>query len=319
MNYRLFGHWLVYLLVRVLICFVQALRIETCARLARPLAVIATDILRIRGQVIDENLRCAFPEWTGQRRRHVTHQMWQHLILLVCEIAQVPRKIHETNWRKHIHLTGKSRRTFVRYFLDPRPLAVVSGHFGNFEVAGYASGLFGFPTVTVARPLDNPYLDRFLKRFRRATGQWILPKKGSAKQIAESLDRGYTLALLGDQDAGRKGCKVEFFGREASCHKAIAVFPLTSGAPLLVCYTKRVGRPLLFEMEVIGVADPEQGGPHLEGIKPLTQWYNRKLEAAIRKSPEQYWWLHRRWKRRSPDHRVDRKRRTVDRRSGQAA
>ena len=74
------------------------------------------------------------------------------------------------------------------------------------------------PTFTVARTLDNPFLDRFLNRFREAKGQFIVDKQGSAGQIDDVLARGGKLVLLGDQHAGPKGCWVDFFGRQASCH-----------------------------------------------------------------------------------------------------
>ena len=294
MRAKYLGDWLVYLVFRGFICVVQAMRIETCAAMARGLAVLLTDVVRIRASVIDENLKQAYPGWSVAERRTVARRMWEHFCLMICEIAHVPRKIHETNWRQYVTLSGAAQH--VRLLLDPRPVVMVSGHFGNFEVGGYMAGLYGFPTFTVARPLDNRFLDRFLHRFREATGQYILPKQNSANQIAAVLEKGQTLAFLGDQHAGPKGCWVDFFGRPASCHKAIAVFSLTSSAPLIVAYAKRGDRPLQFETGVVGVADPAEGGQHTAGVKQLTHWYNGLLEQVVRMAPEQYWWLHRRWK-----------------------
>lgn len=296
MTPRRIGHWFVYLAVRIAVCVVQALRIETCQSLSRGISFLAQDVLRIRADIVDQNLRYAFPGWSARQRRQTARKMWEHLILLFCEMAHVPRKLHDTNWREHIHFSGDSRRQFVRLLLDPRPVTIVSGHFGNFEIGNYVLGMLGFPSFAIARPLDNPYLERFVKRFRRATGQQILPTHGSAQQIASILKDGHTLAMLGDQHAGWKGCFVDFFDRPASCHKAIAVFPLTSNGPLAVCYVKRGDRPMQFELGVAGVADPRVGGDHLAGIQELTQWYNHQLERLIRDAPDQYWWLHRRWK-----------------------
>jgi KDO2-lipid IV(A) lauroyltransferase len=220
--------------------------------------------------------------------------MWEHLFLMVCEVAHTPRKVHETNWRRYVHIRGK--RDLVRFLVAPRPVLIVTGHFGNFEVGGYMMGMLGFPTYTIARPLDNPYLDRFVGEFRKARGQHILPKQGSAAQVNAVLQSGGALTLLGDQHAGPKGCWVDFLGRPASCHKALALFTLTSGAPMLVTYAKRTGRPMRFELGLAGVADPAVGGEELAGVRELTQWYNHALERVIRSAPEQYWWLHRRWK-----------------------
>jgi KDO2-lipid IV(A) lauroyltransferase len=286
--------WLVYLVVRVLVCLVQAVRMETCAVLAHVMSRLFCDVLRCRHKVVDDNLRHAFPHWSAAQRLRVTRRMWEHLFLMVCEIAHAPRKIHETNWRGFISFTGK--REFVIRLLDPRPKVLVTGHFGNFEAAGYVSGLLGFPTFTIARPLDNPFLHRFLTDFRRATGQFMLPTKGSAQQVQAVLDAGGTLGLLGDQYAGPKGCWVEFFGRPASCHKALALFSLVHGAPLIVVYAKRGTRPLRFQLGIAGVSDPADPDNPKTGVRELTQWYNTLLEDAIRTAPDQYWWLHRRWK-----------------------
>lgn len=298
MRKRQLTDWLVYLLVRVVVCFVQSVRIETCQVTARLLAVLANDILRVRGRVVDENLSAVFPELSATERTDLSRRMWEHLLLMGCEIFHAPRKIHRTNYQRYVRL--ERRREVVRYLLDPRPVLLVSGHFGNFELGGFITGLLGFPTFTVARPLDNPHLDRYINRFRSANGQYIFSNRGSSNQIDQILASGETLSLLGDQHAGPKGCWVDFFGRPASCHKAIALFTLTSGAPLLLGYCRRDGKPMRFEQSVAGIVDPRDDRPEVGGVKPLTQWYNQALEKAVRVAPEQYWWLHRRWKGTPP-------------------
>jgi len=294
--------WLVYLVVRVFVCVIQTMRPETCQEVARWLAWLANDVLRVRRQVVKENLRRAFPSLTGQQVRHLSRRMWEHLLLMVCEIALAPRKIHRSNWQRMV--TFHNKRELVRRLLEPRPVVLISGHFGNFELGGFLAGLLGFPTFTVARPLDNPYLDRFVNRFRGSHGQFILPKQGSAAKIQAVLDAGHALTLLGDQHAGRKGCWVDFFGHPASSHKAIALFSLTSGAPLLVVYCRRHGGPLQLEMGLTAVADPTQSPASTSNVKTLTQWYSRQLEEIVYRAPEQYWWLHRRWKSTPPQRRV---------------
>jgi KDO2-lipid IV(A) lauroyltransferase len=217
---------------------------------------------------------------------------------MVAEIAHAYRKIHETSFHRYVSFTDKPR--LVRYLLDPRATVLVTGHYGNFEVAGYVLGMFGFPSFTIARVLDNPHLNRFVNRFRGSTGQYILPKQGCAPQVEAVLAAGGTLSLLGDQHAGDRGCWVDFLGRPASCHKAVALFTLTSGAPQIVCYLRRKSGPLQFEIGVVDVADPATWDGKLAGVKPLTRWYNEKLEAMILEAPEQYWWVHRRWKGQPP-------------------
>jgi len=286
--------FLVYLIVRVLICLVQAMRIETGQTLARGLAWLFCDLVRIRARVVDDNLAHAFPELSAAQRRQLARQMWEHLFLLVLEVAHAPRKIHETNWRDYASLRGHA--PLVRLLLSERPTLIVMAHFGNFEVSGYVLAILGFPTYTVARPLDNPYLDRFLNRFRGSTGQQIIPKNGGYDRILEVLAAGGTMAFLADQYAGPKGCWVEFFGRPASAHKAIALLALDNNAPLAVCSARRTGQPLHLEMRAEAIADPHQPDTELGSVRELTQWYTGRLEEIIRRTPQQYWWLHRRWK-----------------------
>ena len=285
---------LVYLAVRIFVCVVQAMRIETCARLARLLATMCCDIVPIRGDVIEDNLRHAFPEMSLDERRKLTWSMWEHFFLMIVEIVHAPRKIHATNWRDYVTLHRADQ--IIRTMFDDRPTIVICGHYGNFELSGYVFGIFGFPTYTIARPLDNPHLDRFLNDFRGLTGQFILSKTGSARQIQDILDRGGVLALLGDQYAGRKGCWVEFFGRPASSHKAIALFTLASQAPTMFCYARRRGRPLEHELGLGDLLDPAHASSDMLSVPAITQWYTSQLEQAVRQAPEQYWWLHRRWK-----------------------
>lgn len=305
MSTRIIVDGMVYLLVRVVVCVVQTMRIESCHALARGLAVLANDVVRLRRKVVDENLQGVFPNMSASERRRLTRRMWEHLFLMGCEIVHAPRTIHRTNWYRYVSIDDK--RVFLRYLLDPRPTMIVSGHFGNFELGGYITGLLGFPTFAVARTLDNRFLDRFVTRFREANGQYIIDKDGSAIQIDRLLASGDTLSLLADQHAGPKGVWVDFFGRPASCHKAIALFTLTSHAPMLVSYARREARPLRISVGLAGVADPLTMGDELCGVMPLTQWYNDRLEEIVRQTPDQYWWLHRRWKGQPPRHAAARK------------
>ena len=152
------------------------------------MAWLAADVLKVRGRVVEDNLLHAFPELTPEARRDLTRRMWEHLFLLAVEMAQAPRKIHWTNWRDYIDLAR--REVLVRVLFDDRPVVLVSAHYGNFELSGYVLGVLGFPSFTIARPLDNPLLDRFINEFRGSQGQFIFPKTGSAKQVDALIGLG---------------------------------------------------------------------------------------------------------------------------------
>jgi KDO2-lipid IV(A) lauroyltransferase len=290
--------YLVYLVVRIFVCVVQAMPVESCATVARALGHLCASVLKIRRRLVEENLRHAFPEMSHDERKRIFRKMWEHLFLLVIEVIHAPRKIHHTNWRQYVNLVNADQ--IIRTFFDERPTVIICGHYGNFELSGFALGILGFPSYTIARTLDNPYLDRFLNEFRGMTGQFILPKEGSAPLIEKVLDRGGILALLADQNAGRKGCWVEFFGRPASSHKGIALFTLAREAPTLFCFSRRDGKPLTQTMGATSIIDPRELPNEMLNVTAITRWYTQQLEKTIREEPSQYWWLHRRWREYQP-------------------
>jgi KDO2-lipid IV(A) lauroyltransferase len=302
----------VYVLVRLFIAFVQALPLSACDKGAGWFATFFMKVLRIRRDVVEENVRTAFPESSPAERERIAWLMWRHLFLMAAEIAHTPRKVHETNWREHSQIVNVE--LFVRTLLSGRPLVLISAHFGNFELGGYLMGLFGFPTYTVARRLDNRFLDRFVNDFRGRTGQYMLPKRGSREMIQAVLESGGILTLLGDQAAGEKACWVNFFGRPASTHKAVALFSLGNNAPTMVSYARRIGPPLHYEVGPEAICDPGSADFAYGSIPLLAQWYTDQLETLVRRSPEQYWWLHRRWKGQPPA----RKRRAAETKSDAA-
>jgi len=293
-----------YTAVRVAICVIQALPRQACERWARSISDLLANRMRIRRSVVRDNLRLAFPALSPDDRRETARGMWEHLLLMVVEIAHANRVIHKTTWRRHLRIHGIE--DFVRLLWLDRPKVILSGHYGNFEIAAYLFGLFGFRIFSVARELDNPLLDRFVTEFRESRGQRILPKKGSAPDVAIVLEENGAIGLLGDQAAGPKGCWVDFFGRPASVHKAIGVFALSSQAPVLVCSATRRGGLFDFDLRLEGTADPAAGGAETADLKALSQWYTTLLEDAIRREPAQYWWVHRRWRNRPAKARVKR-------------
>jgi KDO2-lipid IV(A) lauroyltransferase len=293
-----------YAAVRVAICIVQSLPRPFLERQAAGLARFLANRLRIRRGVVRDNLQQSFPDWTPEECRAAAEGMWEHLLLMVIEIAHAPRVIRKTTWRRHLRIEGMEE--IVRTMWLDRPKVVLSGHFGNFELAAYLFGVFGFKIFSVARELDNPWLDRFVTGFRESRGQTILPKRGSAPDVALVLEENGAIGLLGDQAAGPKGCWVEFFGRPASVHKAIGVFAISSSAPVLVCTATRRAGLFSFDLRLEGVADPLAAGDETSGLTELSQWYTTLLEQAIRRTPSQYWWVHRRWRGGPPPGRVQR-------------
>ncbi|HEY1376738.1 MAG TPA: hypothetical protein VGF55_08080, partial [Gemmataceae bacterium] len=204
----------VYLAVRLTVCVLQALSLAKARAFAHFLAWLAYRVNRRHREVARDNLRRAFPAASDAALDRHVRAVYRHFCAVLVEIVQIPRRLHVTNWRRYLELVHGGR--VVGCLLDRRSTLLVTGHFGNWEMAGYALGLFGFRTYAVARRLDNPHLDRFLARFRSGTGQTILDKNGDYDRIQQVLKDGGAIAMLADQDAGPRGMYVDFFGRPAS-------------------------------------------------------------------------------------------------------
>lgn len=287
--------YLVYVAVRLLVAIGQAVSIEQSYAFADALARLLHRFDRRHRLIGIENLRHAFgDELDDLERERIAREVYRHFCRMLMEMLHIPRKLHTTNWRDRVELVGHEKA--VDRLLRGGPVILLSGHFGNWEMAGYLFGVFGFTPHAVARDLDNPHLDRFLRQFRERTGQRTIPKNGGYERIVEVLTGGGVVSFLADQDAGQRGLYVDFFGRPASTHKAIALLAIEHNAPVVVGYARRIGPGFRYEVGCEEVVDPAELGGTADDARLLTQRYTAALERIIRRSPEQYLWLHRRWK-----------------------
>jgi KDO2-lipid IV(A) lauroyltransferase len=286
--------YLVYLVLRLVVGFIQALPYRAACDLAAGLAWLLYHAdVRHRAVALD-NLRHAFPgRFSEDELHHQVRAVYRHFCTLLIDIIHTPRKLHPNNWRRHVEL---DQRRWVDLLLGDRPLLLLTGHFGNWEIGGYALGLLGFTTHAVARPLDNPFIDDFLRSFRERTGQKLLAKKGDFDQMEALLTGRGVLATLADQDAGQRGLFVDFFGRPASTHKAVALMALQYRVPMVVLGIIRLGGELRYRIVIEDVIDPEEYEGRPDAVRVITQRFTTGLERLVRQAPAQYFWVHRRWK-----------------------
>lgn len=302
----------VYLVVRLLVAVVQMAPPRWAYGVANGLAWLVYTLVKSRRRIALENVRAALPELAADPHAadRLVRAMYRHLATTVVELMLVPRKLHVNNWRKHLVLAHGDRT--LPHLLTDRAALIVTAHFGNWEMAGFHLGLCGFRTHAIARTLDNPYLERFALHFRQRTGQTIIAKNDDFERLTHVLKGGGKVATLADQDAGPRGVFVDFFGRQASTHKAIALMAIQFDAVMVVIGVPRVARsehpqradfdpssalaPLFYAVEVADVIDPREYAADPNAVKLITARYTKGLEHLIRKHPEQYFWLHRRWK-----------------------
>ncbi len=287
--------YLVYLLVRGIVAFAQSLSMAQAYAVARFLGWVMYSVDKRHRVVGLENLRMAYgDQMTEAQRDQTVRGVYRHFCMMLMEIFHTPRRISLENYRKYIKLVG--HEPVLDRLLSQKPMIMLSGHYGNWEMAGYVFGLFGFPTYSVARTLDNPYLERYLLSFRERTGQKMIPKSGGYDQIVEVLESNKPLSMLADQDAGQRGLFVDFFGRPASTHKAIALLAIEHNAPVVVGVARRTGPGFRYELRCAQIIEPGEFTGGADDARLLTQRYTSVLEELIRQDPSQYLWLHRRWK-----------------------
>jgi len=300
-----------FLVVRAVVCVIQMVPPRVAFRLADGIAWLVYRFVPSRRRVALENLVAAYPDLAADPARadRLVRDMYRHFLRAVVESLLMPRKLHVANWRAFLDLypaTGLPAAMF-----SGRPALVVTAHFGNWEMAGYAMGAIGFKTFAIARVLDNPYLERFVLRLRQSTGQTIIAKKDDFDRLTAVLAGGAKVSTLADQDAGPRGVFVDFFGRPASTHKAVALMAIEFEALVVVTGVPRVkrdGRKCLpapagmeetfYAVEVEDVIDPRDYAGRPDAVRAITERYTAALERLVRRHPEQYFWLHRRWKSR---------------------
>jgi KDO2-lipid IV(A) lauroyltransferase len=285
-----------YFLLRVFVCVIQALPMALGRNFAAALAWLVYTIDKRHRQVAMDNLKHAFPgAYSEAQLDQLVRRVFRHFCTLAIEIIHLPRCFHANNWRRYVELPQGD--ILLGQMLSGRSIMFVTGHFGNWELGGFMLGALGFRTYAIARTLDNPFIDHFLRfKFREKTGQQILSKDGDYNRIQQVLATGGTLATLGDQDAGQRGLFVDFFNRPASTHKAVALLAIEHKTPLVVIGTAKVAEPFHYAVLVEDVILPEEYDGQADAVRQITQRFTAALERLARRYPEQYFWLHRRWK-----------------------
>lgn len=171
----------------------------------------------------------------------------------------------------------------------------VTPHIGSWELLPYVSSVAGIPLVVVVRPLDNVYLERLIYKNRADSGQVIIPKRNALVVLRETLRQGKSIGMLPDQST-MQGIPVDFFGRKATTTPVPALLSITYKRPIVVVACCRGEDTYSLEGIVSDPIFPGEYKSEKEEIYRLTREMNRKMESIIRRYPEQYLWMHNRWK-----------------------
>lgn len=287
--------WLLqYLAVRSAARVIECLPLEPALGLGRSLGLVGWALDGRHRRLTREHIARAFPQEGASFHAALARRMFAHLGLLAVEVVKLRQVLRAATIPRHIR---------TRIHPETEALArrgqgfiLVSGHLGNWEIAGAVAGHIGYPLHSVARPLDNPLLDRYLIDQREARGQKIIQKKGALREMLRLLHRGNILCMLMDQNQRTDPVFVAFFGRPAATLGSAAALALRTGVPIITGAAQRLRGSYRFLVRFGAPIWPDADAPREAEIQRLTQRYTRELEAYIRDYPEQWFWLHRRWK-----------------------
>ena len=165
------------------------------------------------------NLRPALGDrYSEAQLRDIARRSFEHFAqLYLVELFMTPRLVNRWSWSRYVELDNLGPS--LRELLSKRGVIMLTGHFGSYELLGFTICRLGIPLVAIMRPLDNPLINRHLLAAREAGGLSLLYKKGAMASADGILRGGGALCFIADQDAGRKGLFVNFFGRPASTYK----------------------------------------------------------------------------------------------------
>jgi KDO2-lipid IV(A) lauroyltransferase len=293
--------WLLqYAALRVVQVLVQTVPLESGLRAAQAAGTLLYWLDKRHRAVALENLRASFPGAGQAAIERTARRSFQYMIMQGVEFLYIPRTVRFGAFHRYV-VPGPRMDEGMALLSARRPCIVVGGHFGNWEITMGMLAAAGYSPVSVGRPLDNPYLDRFVRRLREYPGQRIITKFGMTDEALGLLRSGALLGFPADQDAGRRGFFVDFFGRKASAYKSIAYLALHEGAYIIVGGAYRLKGPRIrYVPTVTDIIDPSEYDRDAAGAWAITQRYTAGLERVIRMAPEQYLWVHRRWKTRPP-------------------
>jgi KDO2-lipid IV(A) lauroyltransferase len=288
--------WLEYATVWVVLKTIGALRRPEARGLAASIASVLFFLRPKLKKTAEFNLLLAFPEWNDEQRKDALRKMVRNLGWMAAEFARFPR-LTRANIEKVIILDG--HENFLEGQRRGKGVLYLTGHIGAWELSSFAHALYGYPLHYMARPLDNKRLDALVNSYRCASGNQPIFKNESARLMLKILKEAGTIGILADQNTmPEEGVFVDFFGKAACTTSGIARVALHTGAAVVPGYaywdeTIQKYR-LRFEppVELVRTGDAERD------VFENTQRFTKVIEEIIRKYPDQWVWVHARWKAR---------------------
>lgn len=254
--------------------------------------------LGIRRRTVEANLRLAFPDapddWIARTVRGTYEHLGREAAAMLRLSRLEPQAVVERTEARGWDELQEARE-------GGRGVILVTGHYGNWEIAAAAVAARGVPIAAIVRRQGNRLVDARLDALRRKLGVETITQREAPSRVPRILRKNGVVGIVGDQDARRAGVFVPFFGRPASTHRGPALFALKLDAPVISAVARRLpGAGVRYEVAGERVPVVRTGDVEADVLR-LTAELAARLEAQVREDPAQYFWFHRRWKTRAPE------------------
>jgi KDO2-lipid IV(A) lauroyltransferase len=272
--------------------------------LPRPVAVAAgravgrivyglSDRLRLTGF---RNLQLAFPEMDERERERILRGCFKSLGRLLGEFSQFPRATPES-LRRIVECEGLENLQAAQAL--GRGVILFTGHLGAWELSSLALSAFGYPMSFLVRRIDNPLIERLIEKTRTRFGNHSIDKRAAMRPMLRTLRANGTLGILVDLNTQpHEGIFVDFFGIPASTTSGVAALALRTGAAVLPVFVPWDEKRQRFVLHIDRPLVVAQTGDEKEDIRQLTSLFTSIVESYIRRFPDQWLWIHKRWNTR---------------------
>jgi KDO2-lipid IV(A) lauroyltransferase len=289
-----------YLVVLLLVHAVRALPPSLAWGGARALGSLAHR-LGLRRRAVLTNLAVAFPHLSEAERDAIALRCYRHFLSVAVDVLFEQRMVRPGNLFEKVHFTGWAKDYLERHGLPgfrerAHRVLFLTAHLGNWELGSGAFGLMGVEIVPIFRAIRNPFVNRLVRGMRLVAQDKLIERRGAVPLMVEHLDRGGNIGMLFDQEAVH-GMPVPFFGLPANTHKTPAILARDHKVKIFFGVMVRRGDFLQYEARGELLDLSRQGEDRIRDIYDITTELMRRLEDEIRRTPEQYLWMHRRWKR----------------------
>ena len=271
----------------------RLLGLNTSRKLSGLLAVIFYYFIPIRKKTVLENLTNAFPGYDKQTLRSIAYNTYKSFLTAFIEILYL-QKISQQELETAVNCPNKN--LIVEKFEEGKGVILLSAHFGNWEyVAASVALQLDLPFSVVVKPQRNPYVSGWMNNVRTRWNNDIVSLGLSIRKTYQTLKEKRVVAMVADQRGPQESIKVEFFGRKVSVHVGPAVLALRTGAPIL-CGIPVRQKDYSYKIVMHEISKDNLPEDNEEKIIELSQRHTSYLESFIREYPEQWLWMHKRWK-----------------------